>query len=334
MLEATFGNTMKFWRNLAILIASAISFSGCCHLPASSRFAKRPPLPPAVGEAFDYPKGGTITCQEKDAGGTPVYSIRRIDLPSAAAATSRSETNRALVMDYFVPRTAGKHPVLVILPMLGGSYPLEKYFASYFGKRGFASIIVHREKPPKDSGWEVLDAMFKQSVLDNRRAMDWIETRPELDARRIGVFGISMGAIKGALLTPLDPRIRAATLGLGGGDIPYILTYTTEHGISKRREAILREQHLSLPELREQLGQCIRCDPNAVAPFVDPAKVLLILGACDTVVPIKKGLELRQKMGKPETVIVPTGHYSAILCLPYIQRQCYKFFQKKLTVER
>ena len=35
-------------------------------------------------------------------------------------------------------------------------------------------------------------------------------------------------------------------------------------------------------------------------------------------------------MGKPETIVVPTGHYSAILFLPYIQHQSYKFFQRKL----
>ncbi len=256
--------------------------------------------------------------------------FERIELAGVVAGAGQSQTNRTIELDYFRPRTKEKHPVLLILPMLGGSYPLENYFASYFVKRGFAAIIVHREKMPKDAGLEALDGMLKQSVLDNRQAIDWIETRPELDAQRIGVFGISMGAIKGALLVPLDSRIRAATLGLGGGDLPYILTHTTENGISKRREAILRQEHLTLPELREKLCRCIRCDPNAFAPFVEQEKVLLILGEFDTVVPTKKGLELRQKMGGPETILVPTGHYSAILFLPYIQHECYKFFQRKL----
>jgi hypothetical protein len=220
--------------------------------------------------------------------------------------------------------------VLLILPMLGGSYPLEKYFGVYFAKRGFAAIIVHREKLPKDSNMEAVNPMLKQSVLDNRQAIDWIETRPELDADRIGVFGISMGGIKGALLTPLDDRVRAATLGLAGGDLPYILTHTTEAGIAKRRQAILREQHLTLPQLHDRLRHSISCDPNAFGRFVDPDKVLLILGAFDSVVPTKKGLEMREKMGNPETILVPTGHYSAILFVPYIQSQCYQFFRDKL----
>ena len=286
----------------------------------------------SVATEYNQAKWTDFVCQEKEQGGKPGCSIEQIELASVSSSAVPVAAGRSLVLDYYIPQTRGKHPVLVILPMLGGSYPLEKYFAAYFGKRGYASIIVHREKIPKEAGWEAIEAMLRQSVVDNRQAIDWIETRPELDARRIGVFGISMGGIKGALLTPVEPRVRAATLGLVGGDLPYILTYTTEHGISKKRDTILREQHLTLPELHQKLDHCIRCDPNAVAGLVDPKKVLLILGACDTVVPINKGLELRRKMGTPETIVVPTGHYSAILFLPYIQRQCYKFFERKLAI--
>ncbi len=308
--------------------------SGCCHLPSASRSAQRQSLPDSAAAEFSYQKPDEFICQAKEMQTKHQVPFERIQLAGVVAGPGPTQTNRTIELDYFRPQTKEKHPVLLILPMLGGSYPLEKYFASYFVKRGFAAIIVHREKTPEGTGLEVLNGMLKQSVLDNRQAIDWIETRPELDAQRIGIFGISMGAIKGALLVPLDSRIRAATLGLAGGDLPYILTQTTEKGIAKRREAILRNEHLTLPELHEKLGQCIQCDPNTYAAFVEPQKVLLILGDFDTVVPIKKGLELRQKMGKPETILVPTGHYTAILFVPYIQHQCYKFFQRKFRLPR
>jgi len=318
-------------RYLLLLGLGVILGPGCCHLPSFSRSAAREHLSPSRAAEFSCPTLKEFVCQEKQVETNRQYWVKRIELTGLPPCPGADRTNRSLVFDYFLPRLPGKQPVLVILPMLGGSYPLEKYFGSYFAKRGFASIIVHRQKIAKDSNLEVLNSLFRESVLDNKQAIDWIETRPELDAGRIGVFGISMGAIKGALLTPLEPRVRAATLGLLGEDLPYILTYTTEKGISKRREAILREQHLTLPELHEKLNQSISCDPMAFSSFVDPNKVLLILGACDTVVPAKKGLEMRNKMGKPETIVVPTGHYTAILFLPYIQWHCYKFFQRKLN---
>jgi hypothetical protein len=50
-------------------------------------------------------------------------------------------------------------------------------------------------------GWRVYDVM---------RAIDWIETRPELNAKRIGCIGISGGGTCALFSTAMDTRIRAA----------------------------------------------------------------------------------------------------------------------------
>ena len=44
---------------------------------------------------------------------------------------------------------------------------------------------------------------------DDRRTVDYLATRPEVDARRIGCLGISMGGYRAIYLTALDDRIRA-----------------------------------------------------------------------------------------------------------------------------
>jgi acetyl esterase/lipase len=321
---------MNCLRFLGVAALGLMAGAGCCHLPASSRAAKALPLPASVSAQFDYVRSQEFLSQRKQSKVTPQFVVQSVQWTNLAPVAGSNAVGRSITLDYFLPGRPGKHPVIMILPMLGGGYPLEKHFAVYFAKRGYAALIVHRERPPKDLGWEAIDAILKESVLDSRRAIDWIETRPELDAERIGIFGISMGGIKAALLAPIEPRVRAAVMGLAGGDLAYVLSYTTEHGISKRREAILREQSLTPIELRKKLSHSIQCEPEALAPYLDSHKVLLILGACDTVVPIKKGLELRRKMRKPETILLPTGHYSAILLVPYIQRQCFRFFERKM----
>jgi len=141
-----------------------------------------------------------------------------------------------------------------------------------------------------------------------------------------------MGGIKGTLLVELEDRVQAAVLGLTGGDLPYILTHTTERGIARRRKAWLGEHKVSLAVLKERLQQ-ISCDPAAFAPYVQPAKVLLVLAAGDTVVPIKTGLELRRKMGKPETVLLMAGHYSALVYVPYIRHQALKFYRRRFAAK-
>jgi len=52
-------------------------------------------------------------------------------------------------------------------------------------------------------GWRVYDVM---------RAIDWIETRRELDARRVGCMGISGGGTCTTFASALEPRIRAAMI--------------------------------------------------------------------------------------------------------------------------
>jgi hypothetical protein len=56
----------------------------------------------------------------------------------------------------------------------------------------------------------------------------------------------------------------------------------------------------------------------------------LFVALFDTVVPNTRGRELREAMGKPEMILLPTGHYTSALCLPYIERQSLRFFQRKL----
>jgi len=52
-------------------------------------------------------------------------------------------------------------------------------------------------------GWRVYDVM---------RTIDWIETRSELDAKRVGCMGISGGGTCTTFASALEPRIRAAMI--------------------------------------------------------------------------------------------------------------------------
>ena len=241
-------------------------------------------------------------------------------------------TNKNLELDCYMPQGRTNMPVVMLLPISGGGYFLERHFAEYFVKHDFAAIIVRREKGPKNldnPDPNLINVYLRQSVIDNSRVVDWIETRPEFDPKKIAVMGTSMGGIKGSLFVAVEPRIRAAALGLAGGDLPYVMTYSTERGIAMRRKAYLEKHQMTEQEFRKIIEQAVVWDPKKLARFVDPKKVLLILGACDTAVPFKKGDELRRAMGKPETVIVMSGHYSALFYILYIQHSALEFFHRR-----
>jgi len=56
-----------------------------------------------------------------------------------------------------------------------------------------------------------------QTVRDLRRAVDYLLSRPDVDAGRIGFLGFSQGAMIGATFLGVEPRIRAACLAVPGG---------------------------------------------------------------------------------------------------------------------
>jgi hypothetical protein len=127
----------------------------------------------------------------------------------------------------------------------------------------------------------------------------------------------------------VDARVRAAALGLVGGDVADILAHSREKSYRKRRADMLREQHLTLPELQQRFADAIKCDPIYFAPYVDRQKVLLVLAVFDRIVPFKNGRELREKMGDPETIFIAAGHLTAVLYLPYIEGQALDFYRRR-----
>ena len=61
---------------------------------------------------------------------------------------------------------------------------------------------------PRNSGWFLC-------ALAARRALTFLEHQPEVDAKRLGVYGHSMGG-KLTVMTAVDPRVKAAAPSCGG----------------------------------------------------------------------------------------------------------------------
>jgi dienelactone hydrolase len=55
-------------------------------------------------------------------------------------------------------------------------------------------------------------------VKDVSRAIDYAETRPDLDHEKLGYYGYSWGAAMGAIVPAVEPRIKACVLAVGGLD--------------------------------------------------------------------------------------------------------------------
>jgi cephalosporin-C deacetylase-like acetyl esterase len=53
---------------------------------------------------------------------------------------------------------------------------------------------------------------------DASRALDYVETRADLDHEKVAYYGYSWGAVMGGLIPAIEPRIKTNILALGGMD--------------------------------------------------------------------------------------------------------------------
>ena len=58
--------------------------------------------------------------------------------------------------------------------------------------------------------------MQVQQAKDFFRAVDYLETRPDIDMTRLGYYSLSMGAYFGPIPVSLEPRIKAAVFASAG----------------------------------------------------------------------------------------------------------------------
>lgn len=301
--------------------------AGCCHLRESTAPRNTAPVPKSAAASIRYANRSTALPVVTELEQNRRFTIQRITLPAVA---DPQGTNRLLELDYYQPAGTNPMPVIVVLPIIGGGYPAEKHFCAYFARHGMASILVRRESLKKViNRLEEINETLLHSAIDARQAIDWIETRPELDSTRIGVFGISMGGIRAAFLAPLEPRVSAAVVALAGGDLPYIITHSSERGLARRRRLYRDSHQLSEQEFQQAVGEVMTCDPLSVAPSAERHKILLIQALFDRAVPTRKGLQLRRALGKPETIFLPTGHYSSLLFIPYLKPASLEFFKER-----
>jgi dienelactone hydrolase len=61
--------------------------------------------------------------------------------------------------------------------------------------------------------------VIAQTVFDLRRAVDFIETQKELDHKRIGYYGISLGGILGTVFCGVENRVKVPVIALAGGQL-------------------------------------------------------------------------------------------------------------------
>jgi dienelactone hydrolase len=204
----------------------------------------------------------------------------------------------------FLPKAAStRHPAILCHHQHGGEFPVGKdgpaglgsdssqHYALELARRGYVTLVFdalcfnERQDATgrlKGGDYERYEAMYRitegrslqgKYVWDARRALDYLETRPEVDVSRLGMIGHSLGGQETLFTTAIDTRIRAAVSSCGFGSLPTL-----------KRDRINHNYALFVPGLANNGGY------GAVLSLIAPRPYFVVARTDDPIFP-KDGIE-------------------------------------------
>lgn len=233
----------------------------------------------------------------------------------------------------FEPTGPGPHPVMLILHEWLPPKPKDSFnVAALLAKAHIAAFVMiepyslNRRPMPRNPDAELLNAnvplmvaAIHQCILDARRGLDWLSTRPEIDANRMGASGISLGGILAPLLAGADSRIKVVVAIDGGADVADLVW-------SSPFMRGLHPQLLQRGYTRESLRAAMAPveSSNWLHGF-NPKDGLLFNGRYDVFVKPQQAEELSRAMGGAPIVWLNTGHYGLVFSLKPLANEGIKF---------
>jgi dienelactone hydrolase len=159
-------------------------------------------------------------------------------------------------------------------------------------RQGFATLAIDTQyhgdrKRPGRSGdihmpdsYTMRDAWI-QSVVDLRRAVDYLETRPDIAQDKIGYLGFSQGAMLGSVLGGVEGRVSCFCLAVPGGGIINIVRHIDQYPLLKKYWPV----NLT-PEVMRTIEEIANVtDPIHYVGRIAPRPLLIIVAKYDEIIP-------------------------------------------------
>ncbi|MDH3401124.1 MAG: SUMF1/EgtB/PvdO family nonheme iron enzyme [Chromatiales bacterium] len=173
--------------------------------------------------AYDHKPLNAVVLSTEETGG---YTRQRIEMDAAYG-------DERLTVFVFLPASTQASAPLQAVTYFPGSGDLYKRSLDEldvgrieFILRSGRAVVYPIYKGTFNRGSEltsdVQDAsnLYRDHVIawsrDLGRTIDYLETRPDIDAERLAYYGISWGGVMGAIMTAVEPRLKASVLIVGG----------------------------------------------------------------------------------------------------------------------
>ncbi len=319
-------------RSILLLLALALSIAFGWTSAAADDLPQTIPVSQTYNHApFSY----RILSREVKAG----FSVYRLSYPSPVV--TQVPQNNTIPAEYYLPSGIRpgdpRRPAVICLHILDGNMELVRATCSVLASRGVPAMLFMLpyygpRAPPGGPQAMAGDPQLFLTALDQagedvRRSVDLLASRPEIDPRKIGITGISLGGIVAATAAGREPRLSRAALVLTGGDLLTIIRHAREtrelRGLIDRLPGPQKAKVQQSIEAVDPLRTADRLRDRALA-----GKVLMVNAGEDEVIPRACTEKLAAALGIEKQVVwLPgLGHYTAMSELPRVLQMTADFF--------
>jgi dienelactone hydrolase len=260
---------------------------------------------------------------------------------------------------------SGRRPVVIALHGTGGSKNNMLALCRKLADAGFIAVAIdgryHGERKSGKGETDYDDAIVRafhgsgeypfyyDTVWDVMRLVDYLATRDDVDASRIGLIGISKGGIETYLAAAADPRIAVAVPCIGVESFRWALDNHDWQGrigtIQNAFDTIAKENGVTQPDSAFVQKFYDRIVPGIYSEFdgpqmlalIAPRPLLVINSDSDNHTPLPGVIECADAAQKVYAADNATNHFAVIIqknsghkVLPDSERAAIEWFVKWL----
>ena len=227
-------------------------------------------------------------------GTEPRAEYTRVDFTYQSTPGSDVPTLLALPLNAPKP-----YPCIIFLHGIGQSKGFLDAIAGYYTTSGFAIASFDQytrgeRKLKSNNPITQLLALRRRAalnVIDTRRLVDYLQSRDDIAKDRIYLVGASFGAITGSTAVAFEPRIPAAVMTYGGGNLGLLL----DSDAARTKLGFWRGPITSLVAFVTS-----PCDPVQYVGKIAPRPVLFQNGDHDQLIPMAAARALVEAAGEPK----------------------------------
>jgi dienelactone hydrolase len=200
-------------------------------------------------------------------------------------------------------KATGRLPAVIVLHGTGGSKDAMMPFMKELVKRNMIGVAIdaryHGERAGGAKGAAAYNAaivrawttkagepmehpFYYDTCWDLWRLLDYLETRPDVDAKKIGMIGFSMGGIQTWLAAAVDPRVAVAVPAIAVQSFRWSLEHDQWQGRARTIKLAHEEaaKELGEPEVNQKVCQTLwnKIIPGILDQFDCPSMLRLFAG--------------------------------------------------------